>query len=639
VKKNSDTSGKDSYLKYLEQEKNFSDNMVNHCRSMISIINRDYKYEKVNATFCSAHMEIMDSIVGRSLGDIWGQDTFRDKIKPNIDECFSGKTVRYEASFDTPQDGRRHFEVVFRPISQQSGEIIHLISETFDISDLKRSQEAANLIREEFREFETNLPIGFLRCDPDGNILHSNMAFLRIMECDDEGIIAGRNIKCFYSEKELFDLHYEQLRSERTRNFGRVLLQTFKDREIVCRISGFMAVKDSGIPAFIDIALEDLSREIMLENRLIEAQKLETIGALAGGIAHDFNNILATISGYSELLQEDLPESSASTEKVGKILMAVSKARSLTNQILTFSRQIEQEKVPVNVVDVLDETIGFVKSVIPSNISLKENLLKKNANVFADPTQLFRVFLNLMTNAIQAMEECGGTLTAGINVVGGKQLKRELNKAIVADEYVVITFQDTGIGMEPSLVQRIFEPFYTTREVGKGSGLGLSVVHGIILEMEGEILVSSKKGQGSIFYVYLPVSKVYNYLSKNKGKSKKILFITGNKYESKILSLAIESIGYRLLYASDQIHLEKLLSDSDERPDLIIYMSDSEQINSDDLISIFSKLKIKTPCIFIADKEHELLEEKLVNSNIIKQYLIKPVSLKEIKNVIQLSLK
>ncbi len=235
--------------------------------------------------------------------------------------------------------------------------------------------------------------------------------------------------------------------------------------------------------------------------------KKKNLKLLAGGIAHDFNNILATISGYAEMLSEDLAGDSASAEKVSRIQEAVIKARLITNQILPFSRQIEQEKVPVKVSEVLMETIGFVRSAAPSNLTIKSRLSGKKAKVFADPTQLFRVFLNLMTNAVQSMQEKGGTLSVSMEIVEGKLIKHKLNKDIVADEYILLIFKDTGEGMEQSLVSRVFEPFFTTREAGKGTGLGLSVVHGIITELEGEIMVSSIKEKGSVFYVYLPVSK------------------------------------------------------------------------------------------------------------------------------------
>jgi len=621
-------------LKYLTQEKDISDQIINNSRSMITIINRDYIYEKVNSTFCNAHQVVLDTILGKTMGDIWGHDTFQNIIKQNVDLCFSGKTVQYEAQFFTPRSGTRHFEVVFRPLSVEPGKITHLLAETFDIHDLKSSKQAVIEKEEELRKFESNLPIGFLRCDPSGNILHANMAFLRIAECHDESSLTKMNLKSFYPEEELFKSQIAQLTSDHTKNFGRVSLKNCYGKEIACRISGFLAINGSGKPSYIDFAVEDCSRELMLENRLIQAQKLETIGSLAGGIAHDFNNILATISGYSEMLHEDLPKNSDSSDKVSKILGAVKKAQSITNQILTFSRHVEQEKVLINVSEVLKETFGFVKSSIPSNIVLKSRIPKMNTNVLADPTQLFRVFLNLMKNAIQAMEEDGGTLSVNIEVVEKEFVRHELNKDIVADEYVLLTFKDTGEGMDQSVMGRIFEPFFTTREVGKGTGLGLSVIHGIISEMEGEILVSSKKSEGSEFLIYLPVSKTYPVSSEKMSLRKKILFITGNKYESRILSLALESAGYELIFISDGRNFVRVMTSISERPDLVIYMSESKQINPKDLVGIFINQKINTPCILITDTNQEISDEKLLNSGIIYQQLTKPVSLKEIRNAI-----
>ncbi len=635
MKKKLEVSDGNDYLKYLTKEKNISDQIIDHSRSMITIINREYIYEKVNSTFCNAHQVVLDAILGKTLGDVWGHDTFQNVIKRNVDICFSGKTVNYEASFNTPKSGKRHFEVVFRPLSVEPGKITHLLAETFDIHDLKNSKLAVAEKEEELRKFESNLPIGFLRCDPQGKILNANNAFLRITECHDEVSINTMNLKSFYLDEDLFDQQIVQLTDSHTMNFGRVSLKNCYGKEVPCRISGFLAVNGSGSPSYIDFAVEDCSRELMLENRLLQAQKLETIGSLAGGIAHDFNNILATISGYSEMLHEDLPKNSELSDKVVKIQGAVKKAQSITNQILTFSRHIEQEKVLINVSEVLKETIGFVKSSIPANIELKSRIPKMNANVLADPTQLFRVFLNLMTNAIQAMEENGGVLSVTISVVEREFVQHELNKDIVADEYVLLTFKDTGEGMDPSLMGRIFEPFFTTREVGKGTGLGLSVIHGIITEMEGEILVSSKRDKGSVFHVYLPVSKNYSDLTTKAVAKKKILFITGNKYESRILSLALESAGYELFYISDEKNFVNILTNKKEKPDLVIYMSDSRQIKPEDLIEIYGRLMILTPCILITDSNNDLSDEKLLNSGIIKQLLTKPVSLKEIRNAIQ----
>ncbi len=573
------------------------------------------------------------------LVDIWGEETFRKAIKDKIDLCLSGKTVKYEAAFDAPNFKKKYFEVVFRPLCLESGEISHILVETFDINDLRRSRLAVKEKEEEFRKLETNLPIGFLRCDPQGKILHANTAFLKILECIDEKSVTSRNFKSFYFVEGLFESQLDQLLECNTLSFGMVSLRNCKGDEIPCRISGFMAVDEDNKPAYIDFAIENMSRELMLENRLMQAQKLETIGALAGGIAHDFNNILAIISGYSEMLKEDLPENSSSSEKINKIQGAVIKAKSITNQILTFSRQVEQERITVDVTEVLRETIGFVRAAIPVNINVKSQISKKPVNVFADPTQLFRVFLNLMTNAIQSMEDDGGTLSVSLAVTEGKDIRNELDRDIVADEYALITFKDTGKGMDTSLMRRVFEPFFTTREVGKGTGLGLSVVHGIITELEGEIVVSSEKEKGSVFSVYLPVSKEYAEPTGITEKKKRIVFIKGNKYESRVFSLALERSGYELIYVSDHTQLRTVMLDQSDRPDLIIFMGDSKNIKSADLLAIFEMLKINTPCIFITDPDQSVLEEKILNSGIIKQHLIKPVSLKEIRNAIQISLR
>lgn len=619
-------------------EKSFCDHMADNSRAMLSIINRNYVYEKVNATFCNAHSIVIESVVGKSLQEVWGKETFENKIRQNIDLCFQGNTIRYEANFDTPMFGNRYYEVVFRPIINSTDEITHLLSETFDITDLRLTRKVISDMEEEFNKLETNLPIGFLRCDNSGTIIHANRAFLKIMETEDEQTLIGLGINEFYTEKGLFEIHLSQLRYTGIKTFGRVSLYTCNGNEIACRMSGFIGSNESDEPLYIDFAFEDSSRELMLENRLLQANKLETIGALAGGLAHDYNNILATIFGYSEMLFEELPKNSPSAEKVSRIMTAIGKAKSLTDQILTFSRQVDQEKIPVSVVEILKETIGFIKSGKPDNVDLQEDIIPTDKLVMADPTQLFRVFLNLITNAIQALDEKAGSIIIKLLIADGNQIRHYLNKNIVADEYVLITIEDTGEGMDPSLMSRIFEPYFTTREIGKGTGLGLSVVHGIIAEVEGEILVSSKKNKGSLFSVYLPVSGNYQAPEEKKGRNKKILFISGNRHESRILSIALESSGYKLAFASDLNRLLKLISDNINIPDLIIYMDDSEEIRPQDLVNIYSAKKINIPVILISDRNKMESADKLLNSEMIKQHLTKPVSLKDIHNAIQASL-
>ena len=178
MKQEKDKTDLHSSLEFLSREKYYADHIFNNSRSMISVIDRDYVYVKVNTTFCKAHRGMADSIIGKSLSDVWGKETFSNSIKHNIDRCFGGATVKYEASFMTPQAGKRFFEVIFRPFPSDAGKITHLLAETFDITDLKLTEKIAIEKEEEFKKFETNLPIGFLRCRPDGRIIHGNKAFL-----------------------------------------------------------------------------------------------------------------------------------------------------------------------------------------------------------------------------------------------------------------------------------------------------------------------------------------------------------------------------------------------------------------------------------------------------------------------------
>ncbi|HOK25038.1 MAG TPA: ATP-binding protein [Bacteroidales bacterium] len=621
-------------------DKHLYDHLINNSRSMLSVINRNYCYEKVNNTFCRYHNIQPENILGKSLADLWGEDTFKENIKENIDICLNGNIVRYEANFQIPLYGERFFEVIFRPLPDEEGNVTHLLAETVDITDLKITQRAISEMEEEFRRLETHLPIGLLRCKPDGTIIHYNKAFSDILENTENENLEGLNIKDFYREKTIFDVQIMHAADGSISTFKRVPLITFKGREIRCRVNIYVVTeKDTKNPLYADFAFEDSTREIMLEHRLLQAKNIETIGSLAGGIAHDFNNILSSIFGYSEMLLEEIKDNQEGTEMVGKIIRAVSKARELTNQILTFSRQVGQEKIPVNICDLLDEAVSFAESVKKPNVSIEKNFRDRNVLVYADPTQLFRVFMNLIMNALQAMENTGGTLTIVQERINGNQFQSESGKSIIADEYTVISFEDTGTGMEESVISRIFEPYYTTKDVGKGAGLGLSVAYGIITELDGEITVKSVKNKGSQFKIYLPLadSLPLEEIAPFAERSR-VLFICGGSHELKVLGSALEKSGYAVDYAIDIDGLIKLSGDEDAKPDVIIFSQDNENISSDILSEYMIEKNIDIPVVLITDSSYDLSKEKLLNSGIAKNVLFKPVSLREILTSIQISL-
>lgn len=619
-------------------ERQLSDHILNNSRSMISVINRDYIYERVNEKFCSQQGKSCGHFTGKSLGEIWGEEAFSKNIRPRVDECFGGKTVHYEASFDTPAGGRRSFDIIFRPFHSERGVVTHLLAETFDVTDKIEAEASFQKLQEELTKLEENIPVGYLRCLLNGDIVHINKACMEILSLDNGVAISSLNLRDFYSDATLFSVHVEHLLSEATRKLGRVLLRSARNEERVCSITGFINASVSGEPRHIDFAIEDMTREIFLESRLMQAQRLETVGALAGGIAHDFNNILTTIYGYAEMSAEDLDKRSPVAENMAKIIIAVRKAQSLTNQILTFSRQIEQEKVFVNLWQVLTETVSLVSSGIPHNIYVKDNSSDTGLQVLADPTQLFRVFLNLLTNSMQAMENGGGTLTIDSFASPGESLKSSLSLDIIADTYIVVTISDTGHGMDESLLNRIFEPFFTTREVGKGTGLGLSVVHGIVSEMGGEITVASKLGEGTSFKIYLPAVRDPVSIGEEMHNDRLLLYISGNKYESKVLSLALENAGYKVIYATSGREILKIISWKECRPDLILFPDDLDNFSFFDLVSVLRKSEAPIPLILITDSHDLILRENSLISEFARHFLIKPVSLKEVRSAIEIAI-
>jgi PAS domain S-box-containing protein len=241
-----------------------------------------------------------------------------------------------------------------------------------------------------------------------------------------------------------------------------------------------------------------------LEGQLRHARKMETLGTLAGGIAHDFNNILQAIVGCTELAQHTLPDDSPASGYLVRVVDATARARQLVRQILTFSRHSDPERRHVAMARVVDEGLALLRATLPTTVEIRRSDRASGA-VLADPTQLQQVLMNLCTNAQHAMEPNGGLLEVGIDRVtlGGERVRLDPN-LVQAGHYVELSVRDTGCGMNEETRERIFEPFFSTKEVGKGTGLGLSVAHGIVASHGGTISVRSQLGKGTTFKIYLP---------------------------------------------------------------------------------------------------------------------------------------
>lgn len=256
---------------------------------------------------------------------------------------------------------------------------------------------------------------------------------------------------------------------------------------------------------FLEKSQREQTRRQELEIRLAQAQKMEAIGTLAGGIAHDFNNVLGVVLGYAELARERVTQDADLTRDLNRVIAAAERARDLTKQILAFSRQAQVEKTPVDISRTVRDALKMLRSSIPSTISMVNQVTNDAVTVWADPTQIHQIILNLCTNAYQAMEASGGTLTVSLEKITLNDEARAEALNLPTGAFAKIVVSDTGQGIRPEHLDKIFEPYFTTKEIGKGTGMGLAIIHGIVRESGGTITVESSWGEGATFRVYLPI--------------------------------------------------------------------------------------------------------------------------------------
>ncbi len=369
-----------------------------------------------------------------------------------------------------------------------------------------------------------------------------------------------------------------------------------------------------------------------LQAQLRQAQKMEAIGTLAGGIAHDFNNILSSILGYTELVREELPqECTGNLDDLDQVIKAGNRAKDLVRQILTFSRQTEDEFIPVQVSLIVKEALKLLRSSLPSSIEIRQVISDSSLTVFADPSQIHQVLMNLCTNAFKAMREKGGLLEIRLESFTPDQPFTESYPGLQANHYVCLVVKDTGIGMDGSVLPRIFEPYFSTNKKEDGTGLGLAVVHGIVTRLEGAIEVSSIVGAGSTFKVYLPVAEnpdlpttqtAYDILPLG---SEHILLVDDEQPILELSSRILSGLGYQVTCRTSSIEALELFRHQPARFDLVITDQNMPNMTGTRMADEMTSIRPHIPIILCTGYADLNLSQQSGRRSI-KEILMKPIA-------------
>jgi PAS domain S-box-containing protein len=519
-----------------------------------------------------------------------------------------------------------------------------------DITRRKKTEEILKHSEERYSRLFKDAVLGIFRTSPDGKLLDVNPAFARMF-----GFESPEETVSQVSDAAV-DLYVEpSRRNESMRSVieaeGSVQVEHSYKRKDGSTFTGNLharAVRDkAGNLLYIEGFIEDISerkwaedeRQI-LESRLRQSHKMEAIGTLAGGIAHDFNNILAAIIGYTEIALSESVVNDEVRQSLEQIMKAGLRAKDLVRQILVFSRmKVGQTLEPIDIGQVIREALRFFRASFPATIEIRENINGEEQVALADPTQIHQLITNLCTNALHAMEETGGIMEVSLECVESAPSSLPQNRNLTAESHIRLTVSDTGAGMEPSVLERIFDPYFTTKAPDKGSGLGLALVHGIVKRHNGVIEVRSEPMEGSTFSVYLPrvrskaAKKEQEPSALPKGKET-ILFVDDEEALADIGKKMLQTLGYQVIAQTNCREALRLFTERPDYFDMVVTDYTMPNMTGADLAREILRLRPDIPIILSTGFTERITPEKAADMGI-RELLMKPLNMRELARAVR----
>ncbi|MFA5834849.1 MAG: PAS domain S-box protein [Bacteroidota bacterium] len=496
----------------------------------------------------------------------------------------------------------KHKDGTWRWIEEQGigvyrgSELLRLEGFLSDITDRKIAESALTESEEKYRRLFEDSKDGIYITTFDGTILDVNTSMMEILGFHDKEELKNYNVKDLYfypTDRTKFVKEFEH--KDYVKDFE-VTLKKKDSTKAHVLLTTVVIRDDSGRPILFNGSMRDITEKKQLEHQLIQAQKMESIGTLAGGIAHDFNNLLAMILGTAELIKRHTKEIPAIQSYITRIIEASDRGSSISKQLLLFARPEQSDLKPISVQGVVEQVNDFLSHFLLKTITVRCEIADTAAIIMGDEGHLHQAVLNLSINARDAMPS-GGVITIGVKNVKGSFVRHQFSDA-GDHEYVAISVQDTGSGMDEEIQQRIFEPFFSTKARGKGTGLGLAIVHGIVQLHRGYVEVQSKKGIGTTFTMYFP-SIAIDVPGKQKqeiimGSENKetILIVDDEEMLREILTESLRDEGYKILIASDGVEALKLYAEHRNSISLIITDLGMPNMGGEEL---FAKLQAMDP--------------------------------------------
>jgi PAS domain S-box-containing protein len=541
------------------------------------------------------------------------------------------------------RDGRRlPLEGNAAPIKDEKGTFIGVILAFRDVSERRRAEEALLASEKKYRLLVQNA---------------NDAIFIA-----QEGVIKFANprtkILTGYSSAELAKMPFVNLVHPADRDRVKEIYQNGLAGEKF-PVFSFRGIDRAGTEKWVEINgitlnwegrpaalvfLRDITEKKNLESRLAQAQKLEAVGTLAAGIAHDFNNILAGIMGYAELVTWEVRRGSKAERNLRELLKAGGRARDLVQQILTFSRQSRQERKPLEIKSVVKETLKLLRASLPSSIEIRQEVENHIGKIEADPTQIHQVLMNLCTNAAHAMRKKGGLLKVSLSNVDVDASMAAQYPNMLPGPCVKLSVSDTGHGMSPEVLQRIFDPYFTTKEVNEGTGLGLAMVHGIVESYRGAITVYSEPGRGTTLHIYFPqIDHGGGATDTQKpdplpmGRNERILFIDDEHALVDTGQQILKNLGYEVTISTSSVEALELFRKEPERFDLVVTDMTMPGMTGDMLAKELGRIRPDIPIILCTGFSEYITEERAKEMGI-RELVLKPLMASDLARIIRRAL-